>query len=77
MQVFQFRTYGTYKLEEKSSKVENTCDALFYEAKKFLTLKTDDANLIKAFGLASCEMTRDVEMDVSENGCSGLKSETE
>lgn len=77
MQVFQFRTVGNYKLEEKSTKLENTYNAVFYEAKKFLTLKTADANLIKAFGFVSCGMTKDIEIDVSEKGCSGWKSVAE
>jgi hypothetical protein len=74
MQVFKFRTFGTYKVQEKSNKVANTYEAVFYEEKKFLTLKTTDENLINAFGFAPCNMTVDVEQDVSEKGCSGWKS---
>ena len=74
MQVFQFRTFGTYKVEEKSSKVTNAYNALFLEEKKFVTLKTTDENLIKAFGFAPCNMTKDVEQDISKKGCSGWKS---
>lgn len=73
MQVFEFRTYGTYKLQEKSS-VTDTYNALFLEEKKFVTLKTNDKNLIEAFGFAPCNMVKDVEKDISENGCSGWKS---
>jgi hypothetical protein len=47
MQVFQFRTFGTYKVQEKSTKVVDTYNAIFYEQKKFLTLKTSDENLIE------------------------------
>jgi hypothetical protein len=74
MQVFQFRTFGTYKVQEKSSKVANAYNALFLEEKKFVTLKTGDENLIKAFGFAPCNMTKDVEQDISAKGCSGWKS---
>lgn len=74
MQVFQFRTFGTYQLQDKSNKVANTYNAVFYEEKKLLTLKTSDENLIKAFGFVPCNMTKDVEQDVSEQGCSGWKS---
>lgn len=74
MQVFRFRTFGTYKLQEKSGKLADTYNAVFYEEKKFLTLKTSDENLIKAFGFAPCGLTLDVEQDVSVNGCSAWKS---
>lgn len=77
MQVFKFRTLGTYKVQDKSSKVADTYNAVFYEEKKLLTLKTSDENLIKAFGFAPCNMTKDVEQDVSGKGCSGWKSVAE
>jgi hypothetical protein len=77
MPVFQFRTYGNYIVQEKSTSVANTYNAVFYEEKKFLTLKTADENLINAFGFAACQMKKDVEMDVSEKGCSGWKSVAE
>lgn len=54
MQVFQFRTFGTYKVQDKSSNISDTYNALFYEEKKLLTLKTSDENLIIAFGFAPC-----------------------
>jgi hypothetical protein len=73
MQVFKFRTYGNYVIQEKSNKVANTFNALFYEEKKFLTLRTNDVNLINAFGFAPCNLTLNKEQDVSENGCSGWK----
>lgn len=74
MQVFKFRTFGTYKIQEKSTKVADTYNAVFYEEKKYLTLKTSDENLIKAFGFVACNMTINAEQDVSANGCSGWKS---
>ena len=74
MQVFRFRTWGTYHIEEKSTTLANTYHAVFYEDKKLLTLKTADENLIKAFGFAPCNLTIDKEQDVSEKGCSGWKS---
>lgn len=77
MQVFQFRTFGTYKVQDKSTKVPNTYNAVFYEEKKLLTLKTSDENLINAFGFKPCHMTKDVEQDVSEQGCSVWKSVAE
>lgn len=74
MQVFKFRTLGSYKVQEKSTKVADTYNAVFFEDKKFLTLKTTDENLINAFGFSQCNMTINVEQDVSANGCSGWKS---
>lgn len=77
IQVFRFRTFGSYKVQEKSIKVADTYHAVFFEERKLLTLKTDDENLIKAFGFAPCNMTTNVEQDVSEKGCSGWKSVAE
>jgi hypothetical protein len=73
MQVFQFRTFGTYQVQDKSVRVPDTYNALFSEEKKFLTLKTNDENLIRAFGFSSCNLTKDKEQDISEAGCSGWK----
>lgn len=73
MQVFEFRTYGTYKLQEKSTKVPDTYNAVFYEEKKFITLKTDDKNLINAFGFAPCSLQKNKEQDISITGCAAWK----
>jgi hypothetical protein len=77
MQVFQFRTYGSYQVQEKSQTVADAYNALFLETKKFVTLKTDDENLIKAFGFAPCNLTKDLEQDISVTGCSAWKSVAE
>jgi len=74
MKVFEFRTIGNYKLQEKSVSVANTYNAVFYEDKKFVTVKTTDQNLINAFGFAPCQITPNIEKDISENGCSAWKS---
>lgn len=74
MQVFKFRTFGTYRIQNKSTTIADTYEAVFFEEKKFLTLKTNDEKLIKAFGFAPCALKVDVEHDVSENGCIGWKS---
>jgi hypothetical protein len=68
--VFTFRTFGKYQLQEKSSTVADTYNAVFFEEKKFVTLKTSDENLIKAFGFTSCGLTPNVEQDISITGCS-------
>ena len=69
-QVFEFRTYGTYEIIEPSAIVEDAFNAVFGEDKKFLTLKTDNPQLIEAFGFASCDLTPYVEKDISIAGCS-------
>ncbi len=74
MQVFKFRTFETFKIEDKSTKVADTYNAVFYEDKKFLTLKTSDENLIEAFGFVPFNMAIDLEQDVSKKGYSGWKS---
>lgn len=77
MQVFTFRTMGTYKVLGKSKSVVDAYEANFTEQKKWLTIKTDDPNLVQAFGFSACGLTRDVEKDVSQIGCSAWKSVAE
>lgn len=67
-QVFEFRTYGTYKVLGKSNAVE-AYEAVFYEDKKYVTLKTANEQLIAGFGLADCGLITNVEKDISEDGC--------
>jgi hypothetical protein len=74
MQVFEFRTVGSYAVLDKSKSLADTYQALFLEDKKFITLKTSDANLINTFGFAPCGFTKDVELDISANGCSAWKA---
>lgn len=66
--VFEFRTLGTYKVLGKAKNVE-AYEAIFYEDKKFVTLKTSNQELIKNFGLASCGLSTGVEKDISVEGC--------
>lgn len=76
-QVFQFRTYGSYKIVDASTIVEDAYNAEFGEDKKFVTLKTDNPQLIEAFGFSSCGLIPFVEKDISENGCSLWKPVSE
>lgn len=69
VKVFEFRTFGTYKVLEPSATVPGAFNALFYEEKKFVTLRTGDAGLTAAFGLAVCGLEKDVEKDISATGC--------
>lgn len=67
--VFQFRTYGTYQVLGKSNVVPEAYNALFLEDKKFLTLLTDNTDLIGAFGFDGCQLEMGIEKDISEEGC--------
>jgi hypothetical protein len=73
-QVFTFRTSGTYKVLDKSKVVANAYNAVFYEAKKWVTLKTGDQQLIQAFGFVPCNLEKDVEKDISSTGCAAWPS---
>lgn len=67
--VFTFRTEGNYKVLDKSKTVE-AFNAVFTEDKKYVTLNTDNAEIIKGFGLANCNLRLNIEEDISEKGCS-------
>ena len=73
-QIFVFRTVGTYSVLDKSKSVTDAYNAVFIEDKKFVTLKTDIPDIIKGFGLVGCDLTKDIEKDISESGCSLWKS---
>ncbi len=68
-QVFEFRTFGTYEVLNEFTEVTDAFNALFLEEKKFLTLKTDNPQLIEAFGFSTCNLVKDIEKDISESGC--------
>lgn len=69
MPVFSCRTKGTYRVEGTSSKQAGAYNAVFRESKKWLTLRTKDAQLAKAFGLDNCGLTAGLEQDISASGC--------
>lgn len=73
MQVFQFRTVGTYTVGAKSKAVPGAYEAVFSEDHKYLTLKTEDQKLASAFGFADCKLTPNLERDISETGCAAWK----
>ena len=77
MKVFQFRTYGTYQVLEPSAIVSGAYDALFWEEKKFLTLYTDNPELVQAFGFGSCGLEQGIEKDISTVGCSAWAAVSE
>jgi len=73
-QIFVFRTVGTYTVLDKSKLVVDAYNGLFIEDQKFVTSKTDIPDLIQGFGLAGCDLTKDVEKEISKSGCSLWKS---
>lgn len=73
-QIFIFRTVGSYAVLDKSTIVPDAYNALFIEDKKFVTLKTAIPDVIQGFGFANCNLTKDVEKDISDTGCSLWKS---
>jgi hypothetical protein len=72
--VFTFKAIGNYKLDGESDKVKGASNAIFYFDKKFVTLKTDNADIIKGFGFTSCNLTKGKETDITDNGCSFFTS---
>lgn len=68
--VFSFRTFGKFKILTESKEVAKAWNSIFYEEKKFLTLKTADVNLIKAFRFSDCGLRLNEEKDISNLGCS-------
>lgn len=71
--VFEFRTHGRYTVQAASKAVPGAFEALFTEDAKYVTLKTTDAKLAAAFGLAGCGLSPGVERDISVTGCANWK----
>lgn len=72
--VFMFRATGDYEFQGASPTLSKTQNARFNFQKKYVTLLTDNADVIKNFGFASCQLTKDREADITETGCSFLPS---
>ncbi|MEO1253318.1 MAG: hypothetical protein AAFY41_00345 [Bacteroidota bacterium] len=66
--VFEFRTYGTYKVLGKASGIK-AYNAVFYEEEKFVKLLTYNEELIQGFGLADCGLIPFEEKNISTDGC--------
>lgn len=72
--VFTFRATGDYLLQGASATLPKTQNVRFNFQKKYLTLLTDNADIIKSFGFAGCKLTKGKEADITETGCSFLPS---
>lgn len=75
--VFAFRAVGKYEVEGVSTVVEGADNAYFGFDKKYVTLLTDNEDLINGFGFSACGLEKDVEKDISQDGCSFLVSNAE
>ena len=74
MPVFEFRGVGPYEVEGKSETLEWVDNAIFHFDHKYVTLLTDNADLINNFGFTACNLETGVEKDITEEGCSFLVS---
>lgn len=72
--VFVFRATGDYEFQGASATLPKTQNARFNFQNKYVTLLTDNADIIKNFGFTGCPLTKDKEADITETGCSFLPS---
>ena len=72
--LFKFYGAGPLEIQEDSKLVPGAKNAIFRFNKKTLTLLTDDQNTINSLGFAACGLQKEVEKDISANGCSFLPS---
>lgn len=70
---FQFRTGGNYTVGAPSRDVPGAFRTRFDEDWKHLTLLTSDPALAQAFGMADCNLTVNLEADISETGCAAWR----
>jgi hypothetical protein len=71
--VFQFRTGGPYEIGAPSAAVPGAFEAVFFERAKYVTLLTDDQELIRKMRLADCGLAPNLEVDISAAGCGQWK----
>jgi hypothetical protein len=70
--VFMFRGVGVFKIEGASENVSGANNAIFYFDKKYVTLLTNNPEIIKGFGFDACMLELGKEKDITETGCSFL-----
>jgi hypothetical protein len=69
MRTFQFRTGGAYRVGEPSSSVAGAFHTVFDEDWKHVTLLTAVPEIVAGMGMADCDLTLNLETDISETGC--------
>jgi hypothetical protein len=70
---FQFRTGGSYKVNEASNLVKGAYNTVFTESWKHLTLLTDNPQIIAGMGMSECALKTNLEADISTTGCAGWR----
>jgi hypothetical protein len=68
--VVMFRGVGTFKIEQASPNVAGAKNAIFYFDKKYVTLLTNNADVIKGFGFDACMLDVGKEKEIKKSGCS-------
>lgn len=66
---FQYRAGGPYDILAASPDVEGAHQGLFTYEWKHVTLLTENPELQAAYGLAACDLTVNLEADISATGC--------
>lgn len=72
--LFEFRGIGTYEVEGKSKIDVKAFNAIFKFEHKYITLLTSDETLISSLGFKNCELIKDIEKDITKEGCSFFQS---
>ena len=70
---FRFRTEGPYGIGAPSEAVADAWEGDFTEERKYVTLLTEDPEIVEAFGMTDCGLEHGVETDVSERGCAAWR----
>lgn len=73
MRTFAFRTGGPFEIVGASRIVEGAFDGTFDEAWKHVTLLTENADVIAGMGMADCDLTYNLEADISGTGCAAWR----
>lgn len=70
---FTFRTHGPYRIGAESAAVPGAFEGVFLEDVKLVTLRTTDAEVLRAFRFEGCGLVAGVEVDISARGCAGWR----
>ena len=72
--LFSYDAKGTFTLGKKIENLPAAWEADFTFEKKFLTLYTNNQQVIKQLGFDVCDLQTGIKTDISANGCSFLQS---
>ena len=68
-QLYKVRSAGTFK-----KSIDKTSDMVFTTKSVFITLLTDDQDLISEVGLNYCPLIKGEEVNITETGCAHIRS---